>query len=114
MKAGTLILRGNCPRQLRRGVGEYPQRIVQALECLDAEDGMPGQRREALPQRQQMGREIAAIYRRDVKGQQRLQRLRVVPIIEMTLITLQTGHAFKRQGGAFEKLRRAGIAKVMG
>ena len=58
MKAGTLILRGNCPRQLRRGVGEYPQRIVQALECLDAEDGMPGQRREALPQRQQMGREI--------------------------------------------------------
>ena len=50
-------------RLLCSSFGKYPQRIAEAFEQADAEDGLIGHRQQARAQRQQMRRQIAAVDR---------------------------------------------------
>ena len=51
---------------------------------------------QASTQSQQMAREVSAVDRRDVPRQQRLQRPRVVPVVEVTPVPLERLHACER------------------
>ena len=75
-----------------RNVYEDPQRVAEPVEQACSQDIVIGKSEQTLPQCQQMACEIPAVNRRNVEGQQRLQRLRVVPVIEVAPVTLQSFH----------------------
>src|SRR5208282_6592447 len=86
----------NLRRLLRsRSVGrirEYPERVADTIEQPRPRYPVISKGQQARTQGQQMGGEIAAVYRRDVARQQWLQRLGIVPIVEMAPVSLQFLH----------------------
>ena len=72
-------------RRCRRVPRAHAQRVAKPVEALPVQDPVVGQRQQARPQRQQVAGEVAAVHRRDVERRQRLQRLRVVPVVEVAL-----------------------------
>ena len=61
-----------------------------------------------------MRREIAAVHRRDVARSQWSQSLRVVPVVEMSLVALERGHRLKCFRGAFDQGAGRDVAEVRG
>ena len=79
------------------GICKDVQGIAQALDHGRAEHRGVCQLRNAGAQGQQQARQVAAVDGGDVMRTQRLEGLRVVPVIEMLPITLQTVHAVQRR-----------------
>ena len=98
-KLGELGRRG-----VFRNVPEDPQRVAQPFEQARSQDFVIGKRDQTLPERQQMAREIPAVNRRNVEGQQRLQGLRVVPVIEVAPVPFQGFHCVQGAGRAVNEL----------
>ncbi|MNI47966.1 hypothetical protein D3C73_1025090 [compost metagenome] len=69
------------------------QGVAQALDHRRAEHRGVCQLRQAGAQGQQQTGQITAVYGGDVMGVQRFQGLRVVPVVEVLPIALQTVHA---------------------
>ncbi len=68
--------------------------------------GCVRQRGEARPQRQQVAGEVAAVDRGHVHRQQRLQRLRVVPVVEVAAVALEPVHRGERIARALQAAAR--------
>ena len=57
-----------------------------------SQDLLIGKREQTLPQGQQVAGKVPAVHRRNVDGRQRLQRLRVVPVVEVAPVPFQRFH----------------------
>ena len=66
-----------------------PKRVGQAFEHPPRHDRFVRQRQQADAQRQQVTGEVSAVDGRDVHRQQRLQGLRVVPVVEVTPVPFE-------------------------
>ena len=101
-------------RQIVSSVVEQKREgIAYAIEPSRAEDRSVRQRSEARPQGQQMGREVAAVHRRNIGRNEWRQRLRVVPVIEVAPIPLQRFHRAQCVRRAQNELSGRKIPKVM-
>ena len=74
---------------------------------------MIGKREQSRPQCQQMAREVSAVHRRNVERWQRLQRLRVVPVVEVTLVPFQGCHRVECIRRALDELSGRNVAEVV-
>ena len=96
------------------GIRESAQRVGQAFEPAQLDDPVVGKRRESGPQRHQVTGEIAAVHRRDIQRRQRLARLRVVPVVEMTLVSLEGRHRAHGVRRAQQELAGRDVAEIVG
>ncbi len=113
--AGSGRRRGQCrlqfaPHRFQRVATIRPEHaaqhlhgIEQALQHAWLEHRFVDQRQQARAQGQQVPGEVAAVHRRDVQRRQRLQALRVVPVVEMTAVARQLLHGHQRVAGAVEQ-----------
>ena len=93
---------------------QYLRRRADAVHNLRAHDGGVVQFHQAGLQGQQMAGQVAAVHRRDIHGLQRLERLRVVPVVEMPLEALQFPHAVQGGAAALDQLAHGEIAEIVG
>jgi len=56
---------------------------------------------------------VARVHRRDVSGAERLHRLDVVPVVEMTPEPLETRHSGQCCRGPLDQVRGGDVAEVM-
>ena len=96
------------------GVHENLEGVADPLQPSLPEDVAIRKLEQALPQRQQVAREVSAVHRRDVEGQQRLQGLRVVPVVEVTSMPRQGIHRAQRILRALDELPRRKVSEVVG
>ncbi len=95
------------------------RRLGQAVERV-AEPGEPRahgrpfvrEREQALPERQQVSGEVAAVDRGHVVRGQRLPRARVVPVVEVPFKPLERRHRRQRMGGTPDELTGRNEAQV--
>src|SRR5512141_340159 len=104
----------------RRGRGslhciqENLKGVADALQPSLPEDGVFRKFEQALPQRQQVAREVSAVHRRDVERQEGFQGLRVVPVVEMTSMPRQGLHRAQRIIRALDELPLRKVSEVVG
>ena len=73
-----------------------------------------GSGEQPLPQCQQMAGKVSAVHGRDVEGWQRLQGLRVIPVVEVASVTFQCFHRLECICRALDELSRRDVAEVVG
>ena len=95
--------RSGAPRRERRSFCDDSQSIVQTVEKAIFNDFMIGKRQQSRLQGQHVACEISAVHRRHIERRQRFQSLRVVPVIEMSAVSLQPLDGAQRSRRAFEK-----------
>ena len=74
---------------------------------------MIGKSEQTRPQCQQMACEVPAVHRRNVEGRQWFQRLRVVPVVEVALVSFQAFHGVECLRRAFDELSGRNVAEVV-
>ncbi len=79
-----------------------PERVVDTGQPARIDNGLICQAEQARLQSQQMAGEIAAIDGRDIHRQQRLQVLRVVPVVEMAVKARHAGHGMQGVAAALK------------
>ncbi len=92
---------------------ENSQRIAQTIEQPYRQYLVISQREQAGTQGQQMAGEVAAVHRRDVQRWQRLQRLRVVPVVEVPPVTFQSVHRAQGVRRALDEQSGRDVAEVV-
>ena len=115
LERATRSLRtASCIRFLRRrrGAGRAYRRALRK-PARRKSSGRAG-RADRARKREQMRREIAAVHRRDVTRSQRLQGLRVVPVVEMSLMALERRHRLKCLRRALDQGAGRDVAEVRG
>ena len=73
-----------------------------------------GQLQQAPAEHQQMAGEVAAVDRRDVQRQQRLERARVVPVVEVAAVALHPASVPNVLLRAVEQAGRGAVAEIVG
>ena len=58
--------------------------------------------------------QVAAVHGRDIDRRQGLPRLGVIPVVEMTPVARQCGHAVQGVGGALQHLSGGEVTEVVG
>ena len=74
---------------------------------------MIGKRKQARAQCQQVSSKVPAVHRRDVQRRQRLQGLRVIPVVEVAFVTFQSFHGPDCLRCAVEHLADGYVAEVV-
>ena len=87
---------------------------MQSIEQPRRQYAVVGQRQQARTQGEQVAGEVAAVHRRDVARKQRPQRLRVVPVVEMALVTFERRHGGEGVGRALDQPSGREIAEIVG
>ena len=72
------------------------------------------QLQQAAAEHQQVADQVAAVHRRDVQRRQRLERTRVVPVVEVAAVALHPGQGAERLLRAVEQPAGGAIAEVAG
>ena len=93
---------------------QHTQRVRQTREGLRREHRCVDQAEQTLPQGQQMPGEIAAVDRRNILRAKRVERVRVVPVVEMAAILLHPFDGGDRLLHALNRLFEAQPAEVTG
>ena len=84
----------------------------QALPLLVAQQWRIRQGQATLFERDQAGRQVAAIHRGDVAGWQRCHHLRVVPVHQVSPVMFQLGHALERGAQAHCQFGQAHVSQI--
>ena len=74
---------------------------------------MIGKSEQTRPQCQQMACEVPAVHRRNVEGQQWFQRLRIIPVVEVALVSFQGFHGVECLRRTFDELSGRKVAEVI-
>ncbi|KFB71345.1 MAG: hypothetical protein AW09_003508 [Candidatus Accumulibacter phosphatis] len=93
---------------------QNPEGVAETVEQPRPQYPVVGQRQQTRAQGQQVAGQVAAVHRRNVQGGQRLQRLRVVPVVEVAAMSLQRVQGAQGIGRALEQLAGREIAEVVG
>jgi hypothetical protein len=97
--------------------GQPPQHrggVAQSGEDRGHEEEASRKLAETRAQRQEVAREIAAVHARDVARKQRLERARVIPIIEMPAVPFEALHRGEGILGPLDQQADREIAEVAG
>ena len=105
---------GRCARRGPHGFLEQIDRVAEPIPVLRAHDGRGHQVTAAMLQRQETAGEVAAVDRRHVARQQRLEVLRVVPVEEVSLVVRHARDAVEGPPHAQRQLARADVPEVVG
>ena len=87
-------------------VHDNPEGVTQSVKPALPQDLLIGKCEQTGPQGQQMARQVAAVHGRNVDGQQRLQRLRVVPVVEVAPVSLQSCHRVEERSPCVRRVVR--------
>ncbi len=68
---------------------------------------------DSAAQDQQMAGEIPAVHTGDIKRRERLERARVIPVVEMPAIAFQLSHCRQRLIGALQELAGGDVTKIV-
>ncbi|MNZ46191.1 hypothetical protein D3C78_638660 [compost metagenome] len=98
----------------RERVAQHIEGIAQARQLAGVEHLVVGQLQQAGAQGQQQPGQVAAVHRRHVARRQGLQRLGVVPVVEVVAVALQPVHAGERLLQAPQQPSGAQVAEVVG
>ena len=108
------LVRGWRVRQTRQAPPGHFRGVGQAVADLRRGLGLAGQPPQAVGQRQESARKVAAIHGGDVAGRQRRQGPRVVPVKQMAFEALQFLHGGQRGLEPPDQLGGADEAEVVG
>ena len=90
-----------------------PECVAEPVKESRPQDLLIGEREQTRPQCQQMARKVSAVHRRHIGRQQRFQRLRVVPVVEVASVTFQPFHRVEGIRRAFDELSGRHVAEVV-
>ena len=88
--------------------------VADSLKHSRSQNPVIGKCEQPLAQCQQMAGKVSAVHGRDVEGWQRLQGLRVVPVVEVASVTFQCFHRLECICRALDELSRRDVAEVVG
>ena len=107
---------GGCSAVLQSGSDllEHAKRVGYSAQCGSIQKGSRGQFIAARLESPEAREQIAAVHGRDIAWMQRLQRVQIVPIKEMTFETLELIHCFERAEVARHQIVDCDVAKIIG
>ena len=86
------------------GVHENPECVAKPVKQPCSKDLLIGKCEQTRPQCQQIGREVPAVHRRDVRGWQRFQRQSIIPVVEVALVAFHGFHSAEGISRALNEL----------
>ena len=101
-------------REARHDLAQDRDRVLEPSPRRLAQDGRRRGVAAAALQGDQATGQVAAVHRRHVLRQQRLEALGVVPVEEMPLVARHSRHALERAAQSQRKLPRPEVAEVVG
>ena len=102
------------PAAAASDVQQHAQRIAQAAEHPGRQDQRLAQFLAAAAEHPQVRGQVAAVDHRNITGQQRRERPRVVPVVEMPPVTFHARQRFEGPLRAREKLRGRAVTEIVG
>ena len=100
---------------LRRGhpgLLDQPQSVVEAVKHPRVDHGFVRKSDQTSAQGQEVSGEVPAIHRGYVLGKQRQESQRVIPVVEVTPVSLEPVHGPKRGLGSRDELARRDVTEV--